>query len=176
MMFEKILDMTGAELKMVADHMGHNINIHTDVYRLQSSILEKTKVARVLIATENGSISRYQGKNLQEISLEGNNLSFNFLLFIVLCNTSSQNLFLLFQIQYSVCVDMPFVVLILRLVNWIVYKHTCIISYGSGKNIYIASKICISADIAEPVSFEDSWSEGATGTGTGTGETFYIYK
>lgn len=117
MMFEKILDMTGAELKMVADHMGHNINIHTDVYRLQSSILEKTKVARVLIATENGSISRYQGKNLQEISLEGNNLSFNFLLFIVLCNTSSQNLFLLFQIQYSVCVDMPFVVLILRLVN-----------------------------------------------------------
>ncbi|XP_052261565.1 uncharacterized protein LOC127865682 [Dreissena polymorpha] len=89
----QILDMTGAELKMVADHMGHNINIHTDVYRLQSSILEKTKVARVLIATENGSISRYQGKNLQEISLE---------------------------------------------------------------------------DIAEPVSFEDSWSEGATGTGTGT--------
>lgn len=117
MMFEKILDMTGAELKMVADHMGHNINIHTDVYRLQSSILEKTKVARVLIATENGSISRYQGKNLQEISLEGNNLSFNFLLFIVLCNISSRNLFLLFQIQYSVCVDMPFVVLILRLMN-----------------------------------------------------------
>jgi len=63
--------MSGAELKMVADHMGHSINIHTDVYRLQSSILEKTKVARVLIAMENGNISNYQGQNLQEILVNG---------------------------------------------------------------------------------------------------------
>jgi len=56
---------------MVADHMGHSINIHTEVYRLQSSILEKTKVARVLIAMENGNISKYQGQNLQEILVDG---------------------------------------------------------------------------------------------------------
>lgn len=67
--------MTGAELKMVADHMGHNINIHTDIYRLQSSIIEKTKVARVLMAMENGNISKYQGRNLQEISLDGKCIS-----------------------------------------------------------------------------------------------------
>lgn len=71
-MLVQILDMSGAELKMVADHMGHNVNIHTDVYRLQSSIIEKTKVARVLMAMENGKISKYQGQNLQDISLEGN--------------------------------------------------------------------------------------------------------
>ena len=56
---------------MVADNMGHSINIHTGVYRLQSSILEKTKVARVLIAMENGNISKYQGQNLQEILVDG---------------------------------------------------------------------------------------------------------
>ncbi|XP_060563893.1 uncharacterized protein LOC132723231 [Ruditapes philippinarum] len=64
----QILDMTSAELKLVADHMGHNINIHTDVYRLQSSLLEKTKVARVLIALENGQMNCFQGRNLESIS------------------------------------------------------------------------------------------------------------
>ena len=66
--------MTAPELKMVADHMGHNIDVHTDVYRLQSSILEKTKVARVLIAVENGSVNRFQGKQLQDISINGKNI------------------------------------------------------------------------------------------------------
>lgn len=75
----QILDMTGAELKMVADHMGLNVNIHTDVYHLQNSIIEKTKVARVLMAMENGNISKYQGRNLQEILLEGKDISNTFL-------------------------------------------------------------------------------------------------
>lgn len=61
--------MTESELKLVADHMGHNLNVHTDVYRLQSSLLEKTKVARVLIASENGSISKFQGRRLDAISM-----------------------------------------------------------------------------------------------------------
>ena len=63
--------MTSPELKMLADHMGHNIDVHTDVYRLQSSILEKTKVARVLIAMENGNVHRFQGKRLEDISING---------------------------------------------------------------------------------------------------------
>jgi hypothetical protein len=62
--------MTEAELKMVADHMGHSLNVHTDIYRLQSCLLEKTKVARVLIAMENGNIDSFQGKSLQSIEVE----------------------------------------------------------------------------------------------------------
>ncbi|GFS23505.1 hypothetical protein ElyMa_006978900 [Elysia marginata] len=53
----QILDMTGGELKMVADHMGHSVSMHTDVYRLQSSLLEKTEVARALMALESGHMS-----------------------------------------------------------------------------------------------------------------------
>ena len=63
--------MNDSELKMLADHMGHNINIHTDVYRLQSSIIERAKVASVLIAMENGNINKFRGRRLQEITVDG---------------------------------------------------------------------------------------------------------
>ena len=66
----QILDMTGDELKMVADHMGHSVSIHTDVYRLQSSLLEKTKVARALIALENGQMHKFSGRTLESCQLE----------------------------------------------------------------------------------------------------------
>ena len=62
--------MTDSELKLVADHMGHNLNVHTDVYRLQSSLLEKTKVARVLIAMENGCVDKFRGKTIQDIPID----------------------------------------------------------------------------------------------------------
>ena len=65
--------MTDDELKMLADHMGHNINIHTDIYRLQTSLVEKTKVAKLLLASENRGIDRFAGKPLESISLEGMN-------------------------------------------------------------------------------------------------------
>lgn len=63
--------MTDSELKIVCDHLGHNINIHADVYRLQSTVLERTKVAKVLIAAENGMIGRFQGRNLNDITYDG---------------------------------------------------------------------------------------------------------
>jgi hypothetical protein len=44
--------MTPAELKMLADHLGHSVDIHTNDYRLQSSLLEKAKVSRLLIAID----------------------------------------------------------------------------------------------------------------------------
>ena len=67
----QILAMTDSELKIVADHMGHNISIHNDIFRLQSSLLEKTKVAKVLIALENGTISKHNGKSLNSIHTDG---------------------------------------------------------------------------------------------------------
>ena len=56
----QVLDMAPSELRMIADHMGHSVNIHTDVYRLQSSVLERTKVARILLAAENGTLNRFK--------------------------------------------------------------------------------------------------------------------
>ena len=39
----QILDMTESELKMVEDHMGHHLNVHNNVYRQKSSMLEKRR-------------------------------------------------------------------------------------------------------------------------------------
>ena len=75
--------MTDSELKLVADHMGHNMNIHADVYRLQSSLLEKTKVARVLIAMENGCVDQFQGRHIQDIPLESKFFILNVKHFVV---------------------------------------------------------------------------------------------
>ena len=66
----QVLDMKQEELKMMADHLGHSVSIHTDVYRLQSSWLEKTKVARALIASENGMMGKFAGRSLTSFNLE----------------------------------------------------------------------------------------------------------
>ena len=66
----QVLEMTGDELQMVADHMGHSVSIHTDIYRTQSSLLERTKVARALIAIESGKMTKFAGRNLNSCSLD----------------------------------------------------------------------------------------------------------
>ena len=72
--------MSRSELEMIADHMGHNLNIHTEIYRLQSSVIEKTKVSRVLLAAEQGLLHKFCGKKLTDISIEGNLLSYALLI------------------------------------------------------------------------------------------------
>ena len=64
--------MTDAELKLVADHLGHNINIHYNIYRQPTSLIEKTKVARVLVAVDNGSIESFnERRDLKNIDIDG---------------------------------------------------------------------------------------------------------
>ncbi|XP_053380135.1 uncharacterized protein LOC128548751 [Mercenaria mercenaria] len=70
----QIMDMNPEELKMLADHMGHSLHIHTDVYRLQSSVLERTKVARLLLAVEDGQVGRYRGHSLDALAVDGKTL------------------------------------------------------------------------------------------------------
>ena len=66
----QVLEMTGDELQMVADHMGHSVSIHTYIYRTQSSLLERTKVARALIAIESGKMTKFAGRNLTTVPLD----------------------------------------------------------------------------------------------------------
>lgn len=52
------MDLTAEETKLLAKHMGHDLNIHVDHYALTTSVIEKTKVAKVLSAVYNGKLSR----------------------------------------------------------------------------------------------------------------------
>ena len=38
--------------------MGHDLNIHIDHYAMQTDLLERTKVAKVLSAIHNGSLKK----------------------------------------------------------------------------------------------------------------------
>ena len=49
-LFRGNVSKTAPKLKIVGDLMGYNVNIHTDVYRLQNSLTEKSKVAKILMA------------------------------------------------------------------------------------------------------------------------------
>ncbi|WAR09760.1 MYLK-like protein [Mya arenaria] len=66
----QIMDMRDDELKLIADHMGHSVAIHTEVYRMQTSVLERTKVARALLALEDGKLQGFNGRNLSSVSLD----------------------------------------------------------------------------------------------------------
>lgn len=59
--------MNQDEIGLIADHMGHHLNVHLGIYRQQCNILERSKVARVLVAMENGKLQ----KSRQELKLDG---------------------------------------------------------------------------------------------------------
>lgn len=54
--------MTRDELEMVADHLGHSVNIHTGVYKMQQNLIERSKVALVLSGVENGLYKKTEQK------------------------------------------------------------------------------------------------------------------
>jgi len=57
----------------MADHLGHSVNIHTSVYRLQSNLIERTKVSKILMAFENGGIAKTaEVRQLDEIEVPVN--------------------------------------------------------------------------------------------------------
>jgi len=63
--------MNGDELKLLADHMGHSLEIHANIYRLQSSLLERTKVARILTAVDCNKLWSFKGQQLDTVPVEG---------------------------------------------------------------------------------------------------------
>ena len=50
----QLLDMTDAELTWVSNHLGHSVNVHKQWYPQEESTVELTKVAKILIAKDDG--------------------------------------------------------------------------------------------------------------------------
>ena len=66
----QIVNLTENELEWLCNHMGHNIKVHREFYRLPSAALEVAKVSKLLIAAEEGEVHKYAGKSLQDIDVE----------------------------------------------------------------------------------------------------------
>jgi hypothetical protein len=65
----QILNLQKHELDLLAGFLGHNINVHRTFYRLPQDTLQLAKVSKILMAFDNGQISQYKGKSLDEIDV-----------------------------------------------------------------------------------------------------------
>lgn len=64
-------DLKECETDWLARHLGRDIRVHRDFYRMHESSIELTKVSRLLLAVDCGKAHTFDGKQLQDISLEG---------------------------------------------------------------------------------------------------------
>lgn len=67
----QVFDLTENESDWLARHLGHDIRIHRDFYRLQESAVELTKVSRLLLAVDKGEANKFAGKSLKDINVDG---------------------------------------------------------------------------------------------------------
>ena len=86
----QIVDVNSSELDWLARHMGHNISVHREYYRLHDSTLELAKVGKVLLAVDEGNSLKWLGRNLDQIQLDGKLLK-NFLKAFLLQNDTAPN-------------------------------------------------------------------------------------
>lgn len=63
-----MLDLKSNELDWLATHLGHNIAVHREYYRLPMNVVEVAKVGKLLTAVEKG-VQKYSGRSLDEIDL-----------------------------------------------------------------------------------------------------------
>lgn len=65
------MKMSEDELTLLCGHMGHSLNIHVDHYTLQTDMLIKTKVAKILAAVMQGNIEKKDSRTeIDDVSVQ----------------------------------------------------------------------------------------------------------
>ncbi|XP_060082497.1 uncharacterized protein LOC132561814 [Ylistrum balloti] len=54
----------------MANYMGHDITVHRSFYRLPEDTLQVAKMGKLLWSFDNGTIGKYSGKSLNDITIE----------------------------------------------------------------------------------------------------------
>lgn len=50
----QISDLNSNEIEWLANHLGHNVDIHQEYYRLHDNAVELSKVGHLLLAVDSG--------------------------------------------------------------------------------------------------------------------------
>ncbi|CAH1115846.1 unnamed protein product [Psylliodes chrysocephalus] len=66
----QVFDLTENEYDWLARHLGHDVRVHREFYRLQENAVELTKVSRLLLAVDQGEAHKFSGKQLKDINIE----------------------------------------------------------------------------------------------------------
>lgn len=72
----QVLNLSENEHDWLARHLGHDIRVHRDFYRLHESAVELTKVSRLLMVVDQGQVNKFAGKKLEDINLIGKYFEF----------------------------------------------------------------------------------------------------
>jgi hypothetical protein len=67
----QVLSLEEKELDWLARHLGHDIRIHREYYRLHESTIEIAKISKLLLAVDCGKAGSLKGKSLDEITIDG---------------------------------------------------------------------------------------------------------
>jgi len=65
----QVLNMKNNELDMLANYMGHDIRTHRQFYRLPDDVLQTSKLAKIFLLMDSGTIAEQKGKSLDEIMM-----------------------------------------------------------------------------------------------------------
>ncbi|XP_067311201.1 uncharacterized protein [Pseudorasbora parva] len=68
----KVLNLNDTELDQLADFLGHDIRVHRQFYRLPEGTLQLAKISKILMALEQGRLSEFKGKSLDDINIAPN--------------------------------------------------------------------------------------------------------
>jgi hypothetical protein len=68
----QLVDMNESEMGWLANHMGHDIHVHKEFYRLPQTTIEMAIVGNLLMAVDEGRAHLFKGKNPRQLQLAGN--------------------------------------------------------------------------------------------------------
>jgi len=66
----QVLNKKRNELDMLAQFMGHDINVHRQFYRTPSETMQTAHISKIFMLMESGSIVSQQEKSLPDISVD----------------------------------------------------------------------------------------------------------
>lgn len=66
----QILNLNETSQDILATFQGHDIRVHRQFYRLPEDTMQIAKVSKILHSLNNGSISKFKGKDFDEIQLD----------------------------------------------------------------------------------------------------------
>ena len=66
----QILVMNESDLGDLSNHMGHSNAVHKRFYKQSESMVGKTKIAKMLEVINQGTIGKYKGKKLEDVTLK----------------------------------------------------------------------------------------------------------
>ncbi|KAK6168062.1 hypothetical protein SNE40_021963 [Patella caerulea] len=66
----QMLALKENQIELLANYMGHDVRVHREYYQLPDNVLRVTKLSRLFIAMEQGTLQKYQGRSLDELEID----------------------------------------------------------------------------------------------------------